>query len=36
MAAFCDGSVRQFANTTPVDLLFKLASRNHGEVVEVD
>ena len=36
MAAFCDGSVRQFANTTPVDLLYKLASRNHGEVVEVD
>ena len=36
MAAFCDGSVRQFANTTPVDLLYRLASRNHGEVVEVD
>lgn len=36
MAAFCDGSVRQFDNTTPVDLLYKLASRNHGEVVEVD
>ena len=36
MVLFCDGSVRQFANTTPTDLLYKLASRNHGEVVEVD
>jgi prepilin-type N-terminal cleavage/methylation domain-containing protein/prepilin-type processing-associated H-X9-DG protein len=36
MVLFCDGSVRQLANTTPTDLLYKLASRNHGEVVEVD
>jgi prepilin-type N-terminal cleavage/methylation domain-containing protein/prepilin-type processing-associated H-X9-DG protein len=36
MVLFCDGSVRAFADTTPTDLLYRLASRNHGETVQVD
>jgi prepilin-type N-terminal cleavage/methylation domain-containing protein/prepilin-type processing-associated H-X9-DG protein len=33
---FCDGAVRLFADTTPLDILQKLASRNGGEVTGVD
>jgi len=33
---FCDGAVRLFADTTPLDVLQKLASRNGGEVTGVD